>query len=232
MRLENPFNSSFIFWGVEPTKPIRYETIESHLEKALAALFGEVVMKLKNTEWQELTSILATKFDIQPDEMIAVQSHNLDTTQNCVHVRYSYSYVNKRVKVCNYAEEKIAVLDTDTVQRLAILCGKNPYVLIFGSVDRERQMYFGTMLPNEAKKLTRILGEIIRRERNISFHSFRHFFNSTIRGTVSDDILRLQTGHITPEMTDLYDHMTDDRGDQLRKAIQTKILPFIPNKAV
>jgi hypothetical protein len=30
------------------------------------------------------------------------------------------------------------------------------------------------------------------------------------------------------EMTDLYDHMTEDRGDQLRKAVRAKILPFIP----
>jgi hypothetical protein len=28
-------------------------------------------------------------------------------------------------------------------------------------------------------------------------------------------------------MTDAYDHMTDDRGEQLRKAVQAKILPFI-----
>ncbi|MFP3089358.1 site-specific integrase [Treponema sp. TIM-1] len=64
--------------------------------------------------------------------------------------------------------------------------------------------------------------------RNLSFHGFRHFFNSTIRGTVSDDILRLQTGHLDEKMTDHYDHMTDDRGEQLRKAVQAKILSFIP----
>jgi integrase len=80
--------------------------------------------------------------------------------------------------------------------------------------------------------LTLAYGEIARRERNVSFHGFRHFFNSTIRGTVSDDILRLQTGHLDEKMTDLYDHMTDDRGEQLRKAVQAKILPFIPQKAV
>jgi integrase len=84
------------------------------------------------------------------------------------------------------------------------------------------------MDPKIAKKTLMAYGEIARRERNVSFHGFRHFFNSTIRGTVSDDILRLQTGHLDEKMTDLYDHMTDDRGDQLRSAIQTKILPYIP----
>jgi integrase len=73
--------------------------------------------------------------------------------------------------------------------------------------------------------------QIVRRERNILFHGFRHFFNSTIRGSVSDDILRLQTGHSDGKMTDQYDHITDDRGEQLRKAVQKKILPFIPKAA-
>ena len=97
--------------------------------------------------------------------------------------------------------------------------------------DRDAPLDFGRIDQKEAEKLTIIYGEIVRRERNISFHGFRHFFNSTIRGTVSDDILRLQTGHLDPDMTDDYDHMTDERGEQLRKAVQAKILPFIP-KAV
>jgi integrase len=84
------------------------------------------------------------------------------------------------------------------------------------------------MEQESAEKQALIIGEIIRRERNLTFHGFRHFFNSTIRGTVSDDILRLQTGHADAKMTDHYDHITDDRGEQLRKAVQAKILPYIP----
>ena len=49
----------------------------------------------------------------------------------------------------------------------------------------------------------------------------------SLRGTVSDDILRMQTGHSDEKMTDHYDHMTDERGEQLRKAVQGKILTFI-----
>jgi integrase len=85
--------------------------------------------------------------------------------------------------------------------------------------------------PKAAKKLLLAYGEIARRERNISFHGFRHFFNSTIRGTVYDEILRQQTGHIDAKMTDHYDHITDDRGEQLRKAVQIKIIPFIQKVA-
>ena len=74
-------------------------------------------------------------------------------------------------------------------------------------------------------------GEIIRNERSLTFHGFRHFFNSTIRGTVSDNILRLHAGPLDEKMTGLYHHMTGDRGEQLRKAVWAKILPFIPMKA-
>jgi integrase len=105
-------------------------------------------------------------------------------------------------------------------------------LFIFGGEEQESAMDFATLKPDEAQKLTLLLGEITRRERNVLFHSFRHFYNSYIQGTVSDDILRLQTGHSDPKMTDHYDHMTDDRGEQVRQAVRAKILSFIPGMAV
>jgi len=106
-------------------------------------------------------------------------------------------------------------------------------VFIVNGIERETPIDFGSMAAADTKKILRFYGEIARKERNVSFHGFRHFFNSTIRGTVSDDTLRLQTGHSDAKMTDHYDRITDDRGEQLRQAVKTKILPFIPtNDAV
>jgi integrase len=45
-----------------------------------------------------------------------------------------------------------------------------------------------------------------RRQRNITFHSWRHFFNSWMRGKVPDAKLRRLTGHRTEEMTEHYTH--------------------------
>jgi integrase len=104
-------------------------------------------------------------------------------------------------------------------------------VFVIRGTDNNSPLDFKKLDDKAAKSLSQITGEIIRNERNLTFHGFRHFFNSTIRGTVSDDILRLQTRHLDAKMTELYDHMTDDRGDQLRKAVQAKILPFVPQKA-
>ena len=42
-------------------------------------------------------------------------------------------------------------------------------------------------------------------ERNITFHSWRHWLNSTLRAHgVADDITRKVTGHGTAEMTENY----------------------------
>jgi integrase len=113
------------------------------------------------------------------------------------------------------------------MKKLAAFCVKPPYVFILRGGEQNAAVGFDKL---EGKDL-RLLGEIVRKERNVTFHSFRHFFNSTIRGTVSDETLRLQTGHTDAKMTDHYDHMTDERGEQLRKAVQSKILPFIPKAA-
>jgi integrase len=228
---KNPWQNSFVFWGTKADKPMRYETIEAHLEKMLAALMGELLKTAVNDEWRSLAAALTAKTDLAPHEMVAIGSGNLDSTQDALRIRYCYSCPKKEIEVINYNEEKIIPLKTSQLKRLSAFCGKNTNVFIVRGADREKPLDFTSLTPDEAGKMTLIMGEIVRIERNLTFHGFRHFFNSTIRGTVSDDILRLQTGHLDEKMTDLYDHMTDDRGEQLRKAVQVKILPFLP-KAV
>jgi integrase len=50
------------------------------------------------------------------------------------------------------------------------------------------------------------ISEELRKERNITFHSWRHFFNTFMRGKVSDAELQKITGHQTLTMTEHYDH--------------------------
>jgi integrase len=42
--------------------------------------------------------------------------------------------------------------------------------------------------------------------RNVTFHSWRHFFNSYFRTKIPDAKLQQMTGHKTQEMTDHYTH--------------------------
>jgi integrase len=228
---KNPYQGSYVFWGLEPDKPIRFETIEKYLEKALAALLGEEIQQAITADWQEAARILALSDGVHPDEIISAGKDTIDTTQNCIRIHHSYTFKNNTLIVLKEDKERIIPIKASVLQRITTLCRKEPYVFIFGGKESNNLISFENLKPNEEKRLTLLLGEIARRERNVSFHGFRHFFNSIIEGTVSDDILRLQTGHADEKMTDLYDHMTDDRGEQLRKAVQAKILPFIPKVA-
>jgi integrase len=225
---KNPYKNYFIFWGLEPNAPMRLDTIEGHLEKALATLLGKPVRDSFTDERRELARQVAGQEGIQGGELIALQTDNLDTAQNAIRIHHSYMIKSGKLEVLKDTQERVIPIKPSLVRQLSVFCAKIPHIFIFKGDERDKSMSFETLYPNEEKRLTLLLGEIARRERNISFHSFRHFFNSTIRGTVSDDILRLQTGHSDEKMTDHYDHMTDDRGEQLRKAVQAKILPFIP----
>ena len=177
---KNSYQDSYIFYVFEPNKPMRYDTVEEHLERMPALLFGTEVRQTIDAEWRKLAQVIALKTGTEPDEMIAITPGNLDKDQK-------------------YRPE---------------------LQLLLGAKKIEMEKF-------TEKRFTLACGEIARREQNVPFHSFRHFLNSTIRGTVSGDILRLQTGHSDAKMTDHYGHITDDRGEQLRQAVQSKILPFI-----
>jgi integrase len=228
---KNPHGDSYIFYGIEQNKPIRYEMVKKQLEKKLAYIFGKEKKKYIDQEWKDLAKIVAHKIGFPSDEMIAIQPGNIDTDQNCITLRYGYSFGAKNIRMQKYPEKRIYLLDTLTLQRLLAICDRSPNGFIISGKKKKKPVDINSLAPKSALKIIMAYGEIARRERNVSFHGFRHFFNSTIRGTVSDDILRLQTGHLDKKMTDQYDHMTDDRGEQLRKAVQTKILPFIPKAA-
>jgi integrase len=56
-----------------------------------------------------------------------------------------------------------------------------------------------------------------REVRNITFHSWRHFYNTLMRGKIHDAKLRRLTGHKTLEMTELYTRFSiDDFKDVLQ----------------
>jgi integrase len=231
LHAKNPWQSSFIFYGLEPDKPIREETLEKYTERALAEVFCEDVMKSFSSDRFEIAKAIISQNDIKTDEIIAFTKDNLDTMQKTITLDHNYTINGNLLKVIKFSEKRELKLDQVAMKRIVAFCSKAPYVFILSRTDNDNPLGFKNISSEKAKKIFWFFGEIVRKERNISFHGFRHFFNSTIRGTVSDDILRLQTGHADAKMTDQYDHITDDRGEQLRRAVQTKILPFIP-KAV
>lgn len=69
------------------------------------------------------------------------------------------------------------------------------------------------------------INESKRKERKIDFHSLRHFFNSIVRGHISEGDLRSIIGHQSEKMTDHYDHCIEEKILAAGK-ITSKILSF------
>jgi integrase len=75
------------------------------------------------------------------------------------------------------------------------------------------------------------IDEETREERNLSFHSLRHFFNTTMRGHVSEDDLRATMGHSSSAMTDYYDHLSRFNETPFREAQSTEIMSLFSQRA-
>lgn len=74
------------------------------------------------------------------------------------------------------------------------------------------------------------ISEKERRERNITFHSWRHWFNSLlVNAKIPLHKIQSMTGHLTSEMTQLYYH-PDDMGDVVG-VVQNTLFSTLPAKA-
>ena len=105
-------------------------------------------------------------------------------------------------KVSTYLQELIDIHPNREDKDAFIFWGRDGYTPIDNKTIAEK--YYTALL-----KIG--ISEIERRKRNISFHSHRHFLNSTLRNkNLSDAKLRLLMGHITPDMTDNYTHFDKD----------------------
>ena len=59
-----------------------------------------------------------------------------------------------------------------------------------------------------------------RRRRGLTFHSWRHWYNSMLRGKVPDHALRAMTGHRDETMTDRYTEITEEQRKAVKKVAE------------
>lgn len=89
---------------------------------------------------------------------------------------------------------------------------------VFYGECREKPLHSRAFINSLYNALAEIgIDENARKARLISFHSWRHFFNSVMRGHVPDEKLRLMTGHRTEEMTEHYTHPLEEDYKEAKK---------------
>jgi integrase len=135
-----------------------------------------------------------------------------------------------RIEICGVKRAKVGFIeDTKTGDRgfrfipipkvtasaLASLGkGKKPEDFVFGDLP----FYITSQSISEALENAGILTKAERVKRGVDFHSWRHWYNTMLRGRVSDVALRATTGHTTEEMTDNYSHQLEEHLVEVTKA--------------
>jgi integrase len=174
-------------------------------------------------------SLLAASTGMRLGEIQGLQRQHL--TANYVQVEHSYTR-KYGLSMPKRNSRRVIPIPSRTSAHLQELVSLSPYRrakdLIFFGTRRDRAIERKVV----EEKLYAALGKIgiseeLRKQRNVTFHSWRHFFNSYLRTKIPDAKLQRLTGHKTLEMTDHYTHFNlEDYEDVL--LVQEEMLRLEP----
>jgi len=168
-------------------------------------------------------------------EILALDTGDLDADFQglpVVWIRKSWSAV-MGMKGTKTGNVRVVPISAALRDDLLAFAKENPHDngFIFWGLDADKPVTARVIEWGFCKQLHKIgINEKQRKEKGLCFHSLRHGFNSTLRGSIADETLRLATGHADPKMTDHYDHLTDKRLSDIRQAQEKNILIFNSGK--
>jgi len=152
-------------------------------------------------------NLLAASTGIRMGEAQGLQVQHIHIGYIGIHHTWSRKYGLK--EGAKWGSQREVPIPSKTSQRLQDLVIYSPFNepedLVFYGKERNVPIYNKII----SESLYRALEEIgisteERKARNVTFHSWRHFYNSLMRGKIHDSKLRRLTGHKTEEMTEHY----------------------------
>jgi integrase len=164
-------------------------------------------------------NLLSASTGMRIGEVQALQVQNTHQEYVSVIYNWNYKYGLKEPKWRSYRDIPIP---TKTSKYLFQIIDSSPFQepddLVFWGLGRKLPLWNEQILKVLYETFERIgITPEQRRERNITFHSWRHFYNTIMRGKIHDAKLRLLTGHRTLEMTD---HYTKFRLEDFRDVLE------------
>ena len=192
--------------GIKPFKVISPEKGILSTEE-LKALFAD---KDRNQIWKEkkhfILNYLAAVTGMRLGEILALKPS--DIINDTVKVSFSYSQLDG-LKETKTGKSRIIPID-DTLKNMLIdFCTeKNSDSFIFSNRDGNKPINHKTVYKRYWEVLEKIgICKAERQRRNISFHSYRHGFNTRLlEAGVAPETVRLLTGH-SVSMTARYSHI-------------------------
>ncbi len=189
-------------------------------EKTRGILEKQEVRRLFSHEWADhrakVASLIAASAGLRLSEVLGLRVKDVQGCTIVLTGRWD-QYERERFAGTKNGQKKREIPIPENVQaEIDLLIAENPH-----GYNSEYYILYSTeaMRPMERKIITRELyrelaaigiGEAERRERNITFHSHRHFFNSILlEARVPIEKIQRLTGHLSKSMTDKYYHPTD-----------------------
>lgn len=142
------------------------------------------------------------------------------------------------INVCHSLDRKYGLKGTKTKVNRKVPVTDRLLILLESFKDQNKQGYLFSndngLSPLYHKTITKALYKAletigidkeIRKKRNITFHSWRHFFITKLReAKIHDNIIRLVSGHRTKEMTERYTNTDSLTFDSVRKVQEKNFL--------
>ena len=169
-----------------------------------------------------LANLLAACTGLRVSEVLAVRNEVLFDGYILVSKQYHYKYGLSATKTHDSRQVPIPSELQTELDKLRVL-NKGQY--LFSNKGGEKPVSAHSLNNALRYAMTEIgISKKDQLKRNLSFHCWRHFFNTTMRtNNISDSKLQKLTGHKSQGMTDHYTHFKADDFQDV-KNIQAKIL--------
>lgn len=189
----------------------------------VGAIFDtDSIKKIWNNKIYYLANLLSACTGMRVSEILAVRKEILFDGYIFVSEQYSAKYGLLPTKT---KETRQVPIPEELQKELEILSMEHGGKYIFSTNGGETPVCMQSLNNAFVRAIKRIgISKEDKRERNLCFHGWRHFFNTTMRtNDISDGKLKKLTGHKTQAMTEHYTHFKAGDFQDVKK-VQAKIL--------
>jgi integrase len=189
----------------------------------------EEVSKLFRLDWHDpvskMANMLAAFCGMRIAEIQALRF--CDVEEHVIHIRHGYNSLD-RLKCTKNGKVRDVPVPVEISRALRAHAEKSPFYngddsFVFFSRKVSTDTPLVTNVFDDALRVAYVqigISEESRKNRNLVFHSWRHYYATKLSERVKLEQAQQALGHLTPEMTQHYaDHKTKESFDMLRKAM-------------
>ena len=181
----------------------------------------------------QIANIVAAATGLRSGELRGLRV--MDIGQDKIHVRHGWGKRDK-LKCPKGRKQRVVYVPQGIIEQLLDLAGKNPHgtapdSFVFWDEDHPTQPIADSKFLNDLRSALLKSGMTRQEAGKYCFHGWRHFYSTVMARELKADLLRSQTGHLTPEMLEVYsDHQLTQDEQEIRQAQEQAFKDILPMK--